>query len=218
MNSICFDDRKTATRDDRHNQYPGVRPKRKILGNTLLQHHQPCMDFVRLAAVLPLDTTPICTNNMATSFPRLLGLPPELSTRIYELHFASEIIALQEPTNYIDNSGTHHWKIYTKTTAPGLLLANKQFYTEATSVYYSHAALQIHPAKTWDTGGPDRCALEMLAFWLDAIPRERHLQLSKIVVDGTLLTRQEPFQKSERVPPAAVGEDTWRLLAEDVGG
>lgn len=150
---------------------------------------------------------------MATSSPHLLGLPPEIRTRIYELHFAHETTALQKPTHYIDKYGKHHWKIFTQTAAPALLLADKQIHREAIAVYYSRVTLKIRPAKTWDTGGPDRCALEVLAFWIDKIPSQWHQQISSIVVDDWRLSFQRLDEERRRESVRARGNKWRKILA-----
>lgn len=97
-------------------------------------------------------------DTMAARSLQLLGLPPELRTWIYSLHFTDETITLQEPNHCVNIAGTEQWKIITQATAPGLLLSNKQIYGEAISLYYSCLTLKICPLREWDTGGADRFA------------------------------------------------------------
>lgn len=76
--------------------------------------------------------------NQATSF---MSLPAELRNEIYEMAFTDHIVAITAADDWERIESPLGIRCYKRpySTAPGILLANKQIHHEAITYYYRHS-------------------------------------------------------------------------------
>lgn len=82
--------------------------------------------------------------NQATSF---MSLPAELRNEIYEMAFTDHIVAITAADDWERIESPLGIRYYKRpySTAPGILLANKQIHHEAITYYYRHSLFTFGP-------------------------------------------------------------------------
>lgn len=136
--------------------------------------------------------------------PPLLRLPPELRLQIYEHVFDGAVFRIQ----YHDPNASRKFRsiswsasqLSPAMTAPGLLLASKQLYAEANTIYYQRASFRSGPHEHAHLLGKGGYAMHTLAHWLGCLSPAARQSLEDVQMEFLVchLWRSSPHIEKAR--------------------